>query len=74
MNALKKTFLFPIVITAIIVVNTCLCWLLTAFFAKIFSVEIGVAAVSPMVFIYIVAFVGSLYMIVYACQYIDEEL
>ena len=74
MNALKKTFLFPIVITAIIVVNTFLCWLLTAFFAKIFSVEIGVAAASPMVLIYIVAFVGSLYMIVYACHYIDEEL
>jgi uncharacterized protein with PQ loop repeat len=74
MNALKKTFLFPIVITAIIVVNTCLCWLLTAFFAKIFSVEIGVAADSPMVLIYIIALIGSIYTIVYACQYIDEKI
>jgi hypothetical protein len=74
MNPLQKTFLFPIVITAIIVVNTCLCWLLTAFFAKIFSVEIAVATASPMVLIYIFALIGSIYMMVYACQYIDEEI
>jgi uncharacterized protein with PQ loop repeat len=74
MNNLQKLFLYPVAIAAVVIINTSLCWLLTAFFAKIFSVEIGVAAASPMVFIYIVAFVGSLYMIGYACQYIDEEL
>jgi hypothetical protein len=74
MNNLQKLFLYPVAIAAVVIINTSLCWLLTAFFAKIFSVEIGVAAASPMVFIYIIAAIATVYMSVNVCKYIDEEL
>jgi hypothetical protein len=74
MNNLQKLFLYPIAVSAVVVVNASVCWVLTAFFATIFSVEIGVAAASPMVLIYIISAIATVYMSVNVCKYIDEEL
>ena len=74
MNPLKKLLLYPIAITGIIILITCLNWVLTAFFSVIFSTTIASVALSPMIVIYILSGIGTLYLTVYYCQYIDEEL
>lgn len=74
MNPLKKLVLYPIVITAIIALITSCNWLLTAFFALIFDTTINNVALSPIVLLYIVSGVATLYLCVLACQYIDTKL
>jgi hypothetical protein len=74
MNTLQKTFLYPTIITGIIIFITCLNWILTKFFSIIFSISIEEAAISPMILLYVTSAVGCLYMIVICCQYIDEKL
>jgi len=74
MNPLKKLVLYPIVTTAIIMLITLCNWLLTAFFALIFDTTIDNVASSPIILLYIVSGVATLYLCVFACQYIDEQL
>lgn len=74
MNTIQKTILYPIVITGIIIFITSLNWILTKFFSIVFSVTIEEVAISPMLLLYIASYVGSLYMMVVCCQYIDEKL
>ena len=74
MNPLKKLVLYPIVTTAIIMLITLCNWLLTAFFALIFDTTINNVALSPIILLYIVSSVATLYLCVSACQYIDIEL
>jgi len=74
MNPLKKLVLYPIVITAIIMLVTLCNWLLTAFFALVFDTTIDNVASSPIILLYIVSSVAILYLCVSACQYIDDEL
>jgi len=74
MNPLKKLLLYPIAITSIIILITCLNWVLTAFFSVIFSTTIESAALSPMIFIYVLSVIGTLYLIVSCCEYIDQKL
>ena len=74
MNPLKKLVLYPIVTTTIIMLITSCNWLLTAFFALIFDTTINNVVLSPIVLLYIVSGVATLYLCVLACQYIDEEL
>lgn len=74
MNPLKKLVLYPIVTTAIIMLITLCNWLLTAFFALIFDTTINNVVLSPIILLYIVSGVATLYLCVSAWQYIDEEL
>lgn len=74
MNPLKKLVLYPIVTTAIIMLITLCNWLLTAFFALIFDTTINNVALSPIILLYIVSSVATLYLCVSACEYIDEKL
>jgi energy-converting hydrogenase Eha subunit C len=74
MNPLKKLVLYPIVTTAIIMLITLCNWLLTAFFAWIFDTTINNVALSPIILLYIVSSVATLYLCVLACEYIDEQL
>ena len=74
MNPLKKLVLYPIVTTAIIMLITLCNWLLTAFFALIFDTTINNVALSPIILLYIVSSVATLYLCVLACEYIYEEL
>lgn len=74
MNPLKKLVLYPIVTTAIIMLITLCNWLLTAFFALIFDTTINNVALSPIILLYVVSGVSTLYLCVSACQYIDEQL
>ena len=74
MNPLKKLVLYPIVITAIIMLVTLCNWLLTAFFALVFDTTINNVASSPIILLYIGSGVATLYLCVFACQYIDEQL
>ena len=74
MNPLKKLALYPIVITAIIVLVTLCNWLLTAFFAFIFDTTINNAASSPIILLYVGSGVTIIYLCVSACQYIDKQL
>lgn len=70
---LTKITLYPIAITAIIILITICNWLLTAFFAFIFDTTIDNVSTSPIILLYIGSGVGTLYMCVIACQYIAEE-
>ena len=74
MNNLQKTILYPIVSTGVIILITCLDWFLTAFFSIIFDTTLANVAYSPMMFIYIISGIVTLYMIIFCCQYIDEKL
>lgn len=74
MNPLKKLVLYPIVITAIIMLVTSCNWLLTAFFALIFDTTMNNVATSPIILLYIISGVATLYLCVTICQYIDEKL
>lgn len=74
MNPLKKLVLYPIVTTAIIMLITLCNWLLTAFFALLFDTTINNVALSPIMLLYIVSGVATLYLCVSACEYIDEQL
>lgn len=74
MNPLKKAFLYPIVITGIIMLVTLCNWLITAFFALVFDTTISDIALSPIILLYIGSGLATLYLCVSACQYIDEEL
>ncbi|HEY8362195.1 MAG TPA: hypothetical protein VIK77_04855 [Tissierellaceae bacterium] len=74
MHPLKKLFLYPIAITAIIVLVTLCNWLLTAFFAWIFDTTMDNVASSPFVLIYIISTLSTLYLCIYACKYVDEDL
>lgn len=73
MNKLQKSLLYPIVIVGIIMLITCLDWLLTAFFAVIFSTTMNNIACSPMVLLYVLSLFGMIYTIINCCQYIDEK-
>jgi len=74
MNTLKKIMLYPIAGFIIIVLMTSMNWLLTAFFSIIFDTTINNIACSPMVIIYGISFIATMYMIVNCCIYIDNEL
>ena len=74
MNTLQKTMLYPIAGLIIIVLMTSLNWLLTAFFSIIFDTTINNVACSPIVIIYGASFIGTIYMVVNCCIYIDEKL
>lgn len=74
MNPLKKLVLYPIVITAIIILITSCNLLLTAFFALIFDTTINNVALSPIILLYVVSGVAIMHLCVSACQYIDEKL
>lgn len=72
MNPLKKLFLYPIVVTAIIMLVILCNWLLTAFFAWIFDTTINDVALSPIILLYVGSGVAALYLCVSAFQYIEE--
>ena len=74
MNPLKKLVLYPIVITAIIMLITLCNWLLAAFFALIFDTTLNNVVSSPIVLLYVGSGVATLYLCGLACQYIDTEL
>jgi hypothetical protein len=74
MNKFIKLLLYPTSATLIIVLMTCLDWLLTAFFSAIFDVEMKILANSPIIIFYVLSFLGSCYIIITCFQYIDEEL
>jgi hypothetical protein len=74
MNKLKKLFIYPIVAIALIMLNVILCWGLTEFLAWLFIVEPIDIVQSPMMLVYIITFIGTIYQILCAFQYIDEEL
>ena len=73
MNQIQKTFLYPLVSTAIIIVISLLNWVLTLFFALLFDTTIHKVTNSPMIIIYIVSFVVTIYSIVNVCQYIQNK-
>lgn len=73
MNELQKTILYPIIATAIIILITCLDWVLTAFFAFIFDTTLSNIALSPMILIYIVSAITTAYMVITCCEYINEK-
>lgn len=74
MNPLKKLVLYPIVLTAIIILIASCNWLITAFFALLFNTTIENAATSPMILLYIGSIIATIYLCTTACQYIDEKL
>ena len=74
MKPLEKLVLYPIVVTAIIMLITACNWLLTAFFALIFDTTMNNVASSPIILLYVVSSVATLYLCVLACQHIDSEL
>jgi hypothetical protein len=53
MNKLTKTFIYPVLAMIIIIVNVGVCYILTAFLAWIFNVELINIVESPMVLVYI---------------------
>lgn len=73
MNPLKKLALYPVVITVVIILITSCNWLVTAFFALIFDTTLHDVANSPIILLYAVSIIASIYMSVSACQYIDER-
>jgi hypothetical protein len=74
MNKLTKLFIYPIVAIALIMLNVILCWGLTEFLAWLFIVKPIDIVQSPMMLVYIITFIGTIYQIVCAFQYIDKEL
>lgn len=74
MNPLKKLALYPIVLTAIIILIASCNWLITAFFALIFDTTMNNVACSPIILLYMASGIATLYLCVSACQYIDEKL
>lgn len=74
MNPLKKLALYPVVITGIILLITSCNWLVTAFFALVLNTTMHNVANSPMILLYAVSIIASIYMCVSACQFIDEEI
>lgn len=74
MNPLKKLVLYPVAITVIIILITSCNWLITAFFALVFNTTLKDVANSPIILLYAVSIIASIYMSVSACQYIDEEV
>jgi uncharacterized membrane protein YuzA (DUF378 family) len=74
LNTIQKTFLYPTMITLIIMLITLLNWLLTAFFSLVFKTTITNVALSPIILIYICSGIGALYLCVNCSLYIDEEL
>lgn len=74
MNPLKKLALYPITVTAVIVLVTVCNWLITALFSLLFNTTIAKAASSPIILIYVISTIATLYLCISACQYIDEKL
>lgn len=74
MNPLKKLALYPIVLTAIIILIASCNWLITAFFALLFNTTINNVATSPIILLYMGSGIATLYLCVSACQYIDDKL
>ncbi len=71
---MKKIILYPIVVTAIIILGIACNWCITAFLALVFQTTINDVAFSPIIVFYIVSGVATLYLSVSACQYIDEKI
>jgi len=74
MNPIKKVFLYPLAVTAVIIFVASLNWLLTWFFSIIFNTSVAQAAESPLLIIYVISVIACLYLNIFVCQYIDEEL
>jgi hypothetical protein len=74
MNKLTKTFIYPVLAMIIIIVNVGVCYILTAFLAWIFNVELINIVESPMVLVYIVWFIGLIVQIGNSFEYVDKEL
>lgn len=72
MNPLKKLMLYPVVVTAVIILITLCNWLITAFFALVFDTTMNVVALSPIIVLYVGSGIATLFLCVTACQYIDE--
>lgn len=73
MNPLKKLVLYPVVVTAIIMLVTLCNWLLTAFFALIFDTTIHHIALGPIILLYIGSGIATFYLCITACHYIDSD-
>lgn len=71
---MKKLILYPICITAVIILVILCDWLITAVLALVFQTSIANIALSPIILLYIGSAVGALYLSVSCCQYIDENL
>lgn len=71
---MKKIILYPIVVTAIIILVITCNWCVTAFLALILQVSISNVALSPIVILYLISGVSTLYLSVSACQHIYENL
>jgi hypothetical protein len=74
MNTIQKTFLYPIISLAIIVLMVSINWLLTAFLSVIFNSTINDVAASPIILIYVLSFIATVFMIINCCEYIDRQL
>jgi hypothetical protein len=74
MNTIQKTLLYPIVSTGIIIIISSLNYLLTLFFVYLCNSTIdNISGNSPMILVYIVSFIFTIYAIINCCQYISEK-
>lgn len=71
---MKKIILYPIVVTAMIILVIACNWCITAFLSLVFQTTISNIALSPIILFYLMSGVASLYLSVSACQHIDENL
>lgn len=71
---MKKLILYPICITAIILLIILCDWLITAVLSLVFQTTIANVALSPIIFLYIVSGIGSIYLCAHCCEWIDENL
>lgn len=72
MKTIYKTLLYPIVALIIIILMSGICWLLTAFFAMLFSTDISTVVNSPIILLYVIAMFGVLYMTITCFQAIEK--
>ena len=75
MNKLKKVFLYPTLSTIVIMLMSVLNWILIAFFAIMFDTEMtDIANSSPIIIIYVVSILTTIYLVTEVCEYVSKEL
>lgn len=72
MKTILKLFLYPISVFMLIGLMAGLCFMLTLLFSYIFDCTLYDVAYSPMMLVYIVAAISTIYLSVNVCQEIEK--
>lgn len=71
---MKKVVLYPLAVTAIIIVVIACNWCITAFLALVLETTRENVACSPIIVLYIISLFGIIFLSTKACEEIDCKL